>query len=112
MVSQVCDVECRSVLRVCGAKDVTVCVKGEEVCQVASDGGEVRDNAVVHEDVTAENKRVGIDLSHDAAAACANMSKDAMRLGVFAQRLEVEIVDGWTLRLVKCWTRANYALNV
>ena len=58
MVGQIGDVERCGVLRVGGAEDVAVGVEGKEVSQVAADGGEVGDHAVVHEDVAAEDEGV------------------------------------------------------
>jgi hypothetical protein len=100
------------VLRVGGSEDVAVGVEGEEVCQVAADGGEVGDDAVVHEDVAAEDEGVRVYLCHDAAAACADVGKDAVCFGVFAERLEVEVIDGWAGGFVESRSRARYALNV
>lgn len=112
VIGQVGDVERCGMLRVGGTKDVAVGVEREEVGQVTSDGGEVGDHAVVHEDMAAEDEGMRVHLSHNATAACSDVGKNAVGFGVLAQGLEVEVIDGRALGLVQCWTRAGYALNV
>jgi hypothetical protein len=55
----------------------------------------------VHEDVAAKDEGMRIYLCDDASAAGTNVCEDALGLCVFAQRFEVEVVDGGTLRLVQ-----------
>lgn len=85
MVGQVRHVQRRSVFRVRGAEDVAVCVEGQEVAQVAANSSEIRDDAVVHEDMAAEDERVGVYLRNDAAAAGADVGEDALCFGVLAK---------------------------
>jgi hypothetical protein len=99
-------------LRVGRAEDVAIGVEGKQICHVTADGREVGDDAVVHEDVSAEHKWVRVYLCYDAAAACADVGKDAVGLGVFAEGLEVEVVDGWAGGFVESRSRACYVLNV
>lgn len=99
-------------LGVCGAKHVTVCVVREKVGQVAPDGREVGDDAVVHEDMAAEDEGMRVHLRDNASAACPDMGKDAVRFRVVTERFEVEVVDRWALGLVECWSRAGDVLNV
>ena len=81
-VGEVGDVEGRGVLGVGAAEDVAVGVVAEEIGHVAADVGEVRDGAVVHEGVAAEDEGVAVDLSDDAAAGGADVGKEAVCLGV------------------------------
>lgn len=94
------------------AEYIAVRVEGEQVGEVAANSGEVGDDAVVHEDVAAEDEGVGVDLRDDAAGGGANVREDAVRFGVVAERLEVEVVEGWGLRFVECWARAGYVLCI
>ena len=66
----------------------------------------------MHEDVTAEDEGMRVHLGHDAATACSDVGKHTVCLGILAERLEVEVVDGRALGLVQCWARTGYALNV
>jgi hypothetical protein len=86
--------------RIGTAEDVAVGVIGDEGGHVAPDLGEVRDHAVVHEDVSAENEGVRVHLRDDATAARAYVGENALRLSVFAQGFKVEVVDGRALGLV------------
>ena len=88
-------------LAVGGAEDVAVGVEGHEVGRFAADGGEVGNDAVVHEDVAAEDEGVGVYLGDGAAAAGADVCEEAVGFGVFAEGAEVEVVDGRGLGLVE-----------
>ena len=66
----------------------------------------------MHEDVTAEDEGVGVDLGDDTATACSDVSKDAVSFGIVAKRLEVEVINRWALGLVKRWSRSGDVLNV
>ena len=111
-VGQVGHVEGGGVFRVCAAEYVAVGVEGEEGGHFAADRREVRDDAVVHEDVAAEDEGVAVYLRYDGAACRADVSEDALRFRVVAQRLEVEVVDGWRLGLVERGAGARDVLNV
>jgi hypothetical protein len=66
----------------------------------------------VHEYVAAEDERVRVDLCDYTTAAGTDMGKDALSFGVFAKRLEVEVIDGRGLRFVECWPWAVTVLYV
>lgn len=66
----------------------------------------------MHENVAAEDEGVRVDLSDDAATTGSDVSKDAVGLCVLTKRFEVEVVDRWVLRFVKCGTRTGNVLNV
>jgi hypothetical protein len=66
----------------------------------------------VHEDVAAKDEGVAVDLGYDGPGGGTNVSEDAMGFSVGAEGFEVEVVNGWRLRFVKCWTGTGYALNV
>lgn len=65
-------------------EDVAVGVEGEEGGEIASNGGEVGDDAVVHEDVAAEDEGMRVYLCDDASAAGPDMGEDTLCLGVVA----------------------------
>ena len=99
-------------LRVRAAEDVGVGVVAELVGHVAADVGEVGYGAVVHKGVAAKDKRVAVDLSHDAAARGADVGKEAVGLGIGVEAAEVEVVDGWGLGLVEGWPGAVDVFDV
>ena len=66
----------------------------------------------MHEDVSAKDEWVRIYLRNGCAATGANVSEDAVRFSVFAQGLEIEVVDGWALGLVECGSRATDVFDV
>lgn len=101
VVREVRHVQGGGVLAVGGAEDVAVGVEGHEVGHFAADGGEVGDDAVVHEDVAPEDEGVGVYLCDGAAAAGSDVGKEAVCFGVFAEGAKVEVVDGRGLRLVE-----------
>ena len=98
--------------RVCAAHDVAVGIEGEFVRHVAADAGKVGNDAVVHEDVAAKNKRMRVYWCHSTAARGTDVGEDTLRLGVLAEGLEVEIVDGRGLRLVEGWSGSIDMLDV
>lgn len=112
VVGQVRHVERGSVLGVRGAENIAVGVEGHKVSHIAADGGEVRNDAVMHEDVAPEDERVRVDGCDDAAAGSADVGEDAVGFGVVAERLEVEVVDGRRLGFVEGWARASDVLDV
>jgi hypothetical protein len=66
----------------------------------------------VHEDVAAEDEGVAVYLRYDGPARGAYVREDALRFCVVAERFEVEVVDGWGLRLVERGAWACDVLNV
>ena len=82
------------------------------VRHVAADAREVGDSAVVHEDVAAEDEGVAIHLRDDAAAGRPDVSEKTVGLGVAAKVAEVEIADGWGLRLVQGGSTACHSPDI
>lgn len=99
-------------LRVGTAQDITVGIIAQEVGHVAANPGKVRDGAIVHKDVAAENERVAVNLRDDAAAGRADVGKEAVGLGVTAKIAEVEVADWWGLRLVKSGSTTLHVLYI
>lgn len=54
-----------------------------------------------------EYKRVRVDLCDDAAATGTDVGEYTVGFRIFTQRLEIKIVNGWTLRLVERWSWAR-----
>ena len=100
-VGEVGDVEGRSMLGVGAAKNVDIGIVAEEVGHVTTNIGEVGDGAVVHEGMAAKDERVAVDLGDDAATCGTNVGEETVGLGIGTKALEVEVVDGWRLRLVE-----------
>ena len=99
-------------LRVRTAEDVNIGVIAKFVGHIPANIGEVGYGAVVHKGVAAKDKGVAIDWSYDASARGADVSKEAVGLGIGAEAAEVEIVDGWGLGLVEGWPGAVDVFNV
>lgn len=59
-----------------------VSFEGEQVTEVPSNGGEVHDCAIVHEDVAAEDEGMAIQLADGAAAGLSNMGEETVRFGI------------------------------
>jgi len=55
----------------------------------------------VHEDVAAKDKGMRVYLRYDAAAGGTDVGEHTVGFGVVAERLEVEVVDGWGLGFVE-----------
>lgn len=66
----------------------------------------------MHEDVAAKDKGVRVYLRDDATAGGANVGKKTVGFGVFAKRLEIEIVERGALRFVERRTGTGYMLKV
>jgi hypothetical protein len=66
----------------------------------------------VHEDVAPKGEGVAVYLRNDAAGGRANVCEDAVRFGVVAQGLEVEVVEGRALGFVERRAWAGYVLSV
>ena len=66
-------------------ENVAICIEGEEICQVAANGGEVGDHTIVHEDMAAEDEGVRVDLGDDAAATGSDMGEDTVSLSIFTE---------------------------
>ena len=111
-MSEVGHVQGSGVLGISAAQDVAVGIETKQVGHVAADLGEIGDGAVVHEDMTAEDKRVAIDLCHDAATSRADVGEQAVGLGIAAEIAEVEVADRWGLRFVQGRSLTVYALDI
>ena len=101
MVGEVGNIHGSGVLGVSAAEDVAVGIVAEQIRHCSADDREIRDRAVVHEDVTAKDKRVAVDLRNNAAASRSNMGEKAVGFRVAAQIAKVEVADRWGLRLVQ-----------
>lgn len=75
VVGQVGDVQSSGVLGVSAAKDIAVSVEAEQIGHVTTDPGEIRDGAVMHKDMAAEDEGVAVDLRHDTATGRADVGE-------------------------------------
>lgn len=62
--------------------------------------------------MTAKDERVRIYLGDNAATAGADVGEDAIRFGVGAERVEIEIVDRWALGFIERGTTSLDMLHV
>ena len=112
MVREIRHVQCGGVLAVGRTLDVTIGTEGHQISHFATDGGEVRYHAVVHEGVAAEDEGVGVDLRDGGTAAGSDVCEDAVGFGVFAEGAEVEVVDGRGLGFVEGGTGTGCVFRV
>lgn len=105
-LGEIGDIKRGRVLGIGASENVAVCIVTEHVGHIASNVCEIRDGAVVHKDMAAKDEGVAVDLGDDAATSRPDVGKDTVGLRVAAETLEVEIVEGRGLRLVKSrpWT--------
>lgn len=92
VLGQVRHVEGGQVLRVGGAVDVLVGRLLEQAQQGPADVGKVRDHAIVHDRVAAEDERVVVDGRHRRARRRADVRKQRRRRRVAADAVEVGVV--------------------
>lgn len=112
MIREIRHVQCGGVLAVGRTLNITIGVESHQISHFATDGGKIRDHAVVHEGVAVEDEGVGVYLGDGGAAAGSDVCEDAVSFGVFAEGAEVKVVDGRGLGFVEGGTRTGCVLHV
>lgn len=104
---QVGHVHGREVFRVSCPMDILVRGFLHQVEHVSADVGEMADDPVVHDRVSAEDEGVVVDGGHGRGCCGADVCKDCRRRSARADAVEVGVIVGRLAVLVDCWARAG-----